>query len=134
MRVSGIIRGTDNDLLANTNFDNTDISYSISLQQIAPSTYSIHGVCWVDPSMSVQFLFEYDKPNDIVKYKSDFRLCFCSYDLYNKYYLNIKYLNTVGTANFLCIPWLKFHNGFIGVAIPQLIENILNHIPNVIVF
>ena len=135
MRRCGIVRGTENDLLADTSLDNIDIYYSISVKPLASSTLSVHGVCWTDPSMVVSFAFEYDKPNGIVKFKSDFRICFCSYDLYNKYYLNVKYSNNEsGTENFLCIPWLRFSDGVIGIAIPQLIENILVHVPNVIVF
>lgn len=131
MRVSGIIRGVDNGLLATTSLDNIDISYSLSVKQIASAIYSISGICWMDSSMAIPFEFDYDKPNDVVKFKSEYRLCFCNYELYNKYYLNIRY---PGTTNFLCIPWLKFNDGVTGVAVPQLIEDIFAHIPNVIVF
>lgn len=134
MKRCGIIRGTENDLLVNTSLDYVDIFYSLSVKKLETSIYSIDGVCWVDSSMSIPFAFEYDKSSDIVKFISEYRLCFCSYESYNKYYLNIRYTNNANTANFLCIPWLKFHDGVIGVAIPQLIENILVHIPNVIVF
>jgi hypothetical protein len=124
MRLSGVIRGTENQL-----FDTVDIFYSFSV-----ASQNVNGVCWIDPSTTVQFAFVYDKQNDIVRFKSDYRLCFCNYELYNKYYLNIRYSNQVNTSNFLCIPWLKFRETTIGVAIPQLIENIIGYIPNVIVF
>jgi len=131
MRVSGTIRGTDNGLLAYTNLDYNDISYTLSVKQVASAIYNIHGICWLDPSMSVPFEFDYDKPNDVVKFKSEYRLCFCSYEMYNKYYLNIRYPKS---TNFLCVPWLKFEDGIIGIAIPQLVEHIFAHLPNVIVF
>ena len=134
MKRCGMILGTENDLLVNTSLDSVDIFYSLSVKKHGTSIYSVYGVCWIDSSMSIPFAFEYDKSTDNVEFTSEFRLCFCSYESYNKYYLNIRYTNNANTANFLCIPWLKFHDGVIGVAIPQLIENILVHIPNVIVF
>ena len=134
MKRCGMIRGTENDLLVNTSFDYVDIFYSLSVKQHASAIYRIDGVCWIDSSMSIPFSLDYDKPNDHVKFTSEYRLGFCSYELYNKYYLNIQYTNNVNTANFLCIPWLKFNDGVVGVAIPQLIENIFAHVPNVIVF
>jgi hypothetical protein len=127
MKLSGIIRGYENEIM-----NTVDIFYSISVTQEPAAVYRVHGICWVDTSHNIPFAFEYNKQNDIVKFKSEYRRCFCSYEVYNKYYLNIRYSDCVSSANFLCVPWLKFQDS--GVAVPQLIENIFGYIPNVIVF
>ena len=133
MKSRGFIKALDNELLFTMKMD---VSYSISsIKQIAPFLYAIEGSCWIDPSLAaVSFTIEYDKSNDIVVFKSSCRMCFCSYEMYNKYYLNIRYSNSENYTHFLCIPWLRIHDQNNGVAIPQLVEDIFSRIPNVIVF
>jgi hypothetical protein len=76
-------------------------------------------------------IFHYNESKDTVLVKSPYRLCFCSPTLYNKYYLNIR---GIGESKLLVIPWLKFGDTNDGIAIPQLIEDIITRIPVNIVF
>lgn len=76
------------------------------------------------------FVFKYDLETDAVLFSEKYRICLCSPEVYNKYYLNIKMPNN---EQLLVIPWIKFSTKG-GVAIPQLIERILGNIPASMVF
>lgn len=87
--------------------------------------------CTFDQSLTQPLIFHYNESKDTVLVKSPYRLCFCSPTLYNKYYLNIR---GIGDSKLLVIPWLKFGETNNGIAIPQLIEDIIARIPANIVF
>lgn len=103
-----------------------------------PLTYSVNETSTLNEWIIVEctfdhqtLVFHYNESKDTVMVKSQYRLCFCSPALYNKYYLNIR---GIGESKLLVIPWLKFGETNDGIAIPQLIEDIIARIPTNIVF
>lgn len=74
--------------------------------------------------------FKYDLETDTVFFSEKYRMCLCSPELYNKYYLNIKMPTN---EQMLAIPWIKLSTQS-GVAIPQLVEQIFGNIPTSMVF
>ena len=81
---------------------------------------------------NVRFIYEYNTETDTI-FIRDYRLHICSPELYEKYYLNIKYIVPRNDET-LVIPWKRFPRTKNGFAIPQLIEKILGKIPNKMVF
>jgi hypothetical protein len=77
-----------------------------------------------------RFECKYDLDTDTVSFDEKYRMCLCSPEIYNKYYLNIQ-----GPNNncMLAIPWLRL-SAKDGVAIPQLVERIFGKIPTSMVF
>ena len=76
------------------------------------------------------FFFKYNLETDTVLFDEKYRMCLCSPEVYNKYYLNIKMQNN---ERMLAIPWIKLSPKS-GVSIPQLIERIFGNIPASMVF
>lgn len=126
MNISGKIYADENELSF------ADLSYSVYVTR-TNEYFKFTGTCWFDPSLSVPFAFDYDMRKDTVIYKGPVRQYFCSYELYNKYYLNLQYKPNINN-HFLCVPWIKIQTAEVGVAVPQLIESILSRVPNVILF
>ncbi len=126
MNISGKIYADDNELSSD------DLSFALIVTR-DKECFSFIGTCWLDPSMCVPFAFDYEKRKDTVIYKGKFRLCFCSYELYNKYYLNVQYNPNINN-HFLCLPWIKVGDTNTGIAVPQLVECIFSRLPHQIVF
>jgi len=127
--VSGTIKAEENELMSDY-----DIFYWANfIPHYNNKTILIMGECGIDEfNDKSRFMFEYiiDTNTVIVK---EYRLHVCSPELYEKYYLNIKY-NTPRNEETLVIPWKRFPRTKDGVAIPQLVERIFGKIPDLIVF
>lgn len=92
-------------------------------------TVLIIGECGFDKVYEKKsFVFKYDYETDIASFDEKYRLCLCTPEIYNKYYLNIRYTEP-NNEQTLTIPWILFPRTKDGVAIPQLVKQILGKIP-----
>ena len=95
-------------------------------------TVLIIGECGFDPVYEKKsFVFTYDSETDTAVFDEKYRMCLCSPEIYNKYYLHIRGPNNDQT---LTIPWIRFPRTKDGVAIPQLVQRILGKIPSMMTF
>jgi hypothetical protein len=78
-----------------------------------------------------KFVFKYDLETDTVSFSKKYRMCLCTPEIYNKYYLNIK---REDNEQMLAIPWIRFSRTKDGISIPQLVERIFGKIPTTMVF
>ena len=77
-----------------------------------------------------KFVFKYNLETDTVSFSKKYRMCLCSPEIYNKYYLNIK---REDNEQMLTIPWIRFPRTKDGISIPQLVERIFGKIPTTMV-
>ena len=91
-------------------------------------TVFVIGECGFDEKE--RFVFKYNLETDTVSFNKKYRMCLCSPEIYNKYYLNIKRLDN---DNRLAVPWIRFLSKD-GISIPQLVERIFGKIPTLMVF
>ncbi len=95
-------------------------------------TVFIIGECGFDEVYEKKrFVFKYDSETDMVSFGEKYRMCLCSPEIYNKYYLNIRGDNNDQT---LTIPWIRFPRTKDGIAVPQLVQRILGKIPTMMSF
>ena len=78
-----------------------------------------------------KFVFKYNLETDTVSFSKKYRMCLCTPEIYNKYYLNIK---KEDNEQILVIPWIRFPKTKDGISIPQLVERIFGKIPTTMVF
>ena len=99
MKQLGIIKSIDNELSNN----DLDVSYSINIRSCGESL-SVDGECSFGQSSrqpAVRFKFEYNKTEDLVKWQTPYRLSYCTHELYEKYYLNIRYSSSPPSTSFI---------------------------------
>ncbi len=119
--VQGTIKPEDNELES----DNVLFYWANFVPHYDGKTIFVIGEC-----EKKTFFFKYDLETDTVFFSEKYRMCLCSPELYNKYYLNIKMPTN---EQMLAIPWIKLSTQS-GVAIPQLVEQIFGNIPASMVF
>jgi hypothetical protein len=95
------------------------------------TTIIIVGECGIK-SDKIQIRFDYISNTDTVVFRSEYRNCFCSPDLYEKYYNSIEYKNPKYDTT-LYIPCIGITKKA-GISVPLLIEKILKRIPEKILF
>jgi len=97
-------------------------------------TMLIIGECGFDPVYEKKsFVFKYDSETDTVSFGETYRMCLCSPEIYNKYYLNMRYKGS-NDEQTLILPWIRFPRTKDGITIPQLVQRILGKIPTVMTF
>ena len=97
-------------------------------------TVLIIGECGFDPDFEKKsFVFTYNCETDTASFDEKYRMSLCSPEIYNKYYLNIQYTRPQDGQT-LAIPWIRFPRSKDGIAIPQLVQQILGKIPTKMTF
>ena len=119
--VQGTIKPEDNELES----DNALFYWANFVPHYDGKTIFVIGEC-----EKKTFFFTYNLETDTVFFSEKYRMCLCSPDLYNKYYLNIR---VPINEQMLAIPWIKLSTKS-GIAIPQLVEQIFGNIPASMVF
>ena len=112
--------------------DNNPVNYWVNIvPHNDKTTIIIVGECGIKTD-KIQIRFDYISNEDTVVFRSEYRNCFCSPDLYEKYYNHIEYKNPTHDTT-LFIPCIGITQKA-GISVPLLIEKILNRIPNKMLF
>jgi len=123
--VQGTIEPEDNEL----DCDSALFYWANFVPHYDGKTIFVIGECGF--SEKEKFVFKYDLETDTVSFSKKYRMCLCTPEIYNKYYLNIK---REDNEQILVIPWIRFPKTKDGISIPQLVERIFGKIPTTMVF
>ena len=127
--VKGTILGPDNEASGEY-----DLFYWANfIPHFEDKTVKIIGECGFDTVYEKkEFIFNYYTDTDTVIVHQPYRITTCSDELYNRYSKHIYYNDkTVEGAR---LPWIRFPRTKDGVILPELIEKIMERIPNKIIF